>query len=766
MTTALLRALRQHWLLALLVLAGAALRIVVYLAYRPALLYIDSFRYLSDVGVFYPGGINPVGYEYFILPLLWIGGLSAVAATQALLGVGLGVGIYVLLRRFGVRRWLAALASAPVLLDAYQLQIEANIMSDLLFQVLLLTAIYLLCFWGTPGPRLAGWAGAVLAFGVITRSVGVTLVVPVAVFVLLAAGLRPRDGWRSRLVATGALVGVFASGVLAYATFSAFAAGRFGIGGSTGGGVLYGRAAVVADCENLGLTPEEYMLCPHDDPPAKRQELGIDHYLHYYDVSWTRDDLPEDLDIAAAQRGMTNKVLDHQPWDIARGIVRDFFKGFAPTRTQSVGDVPLDRWHFQLDYPLYNDKWFTDEWAEIYDGGPVAVRTELASFLRTYQLNGGYTPGIVLGFGLLLATVALIGVGRAVRSGLRAVILLPTGMIMALLSTAAAMEFSWRYQLPGLVLIPIAAALAATAIFGRRAPVLPRPLDTTAQFLKESRMLTTFPDEVDRRALDDYASRYGEHQFAPVVVLIAAYNEEESIGEVLDSIPARSSGLDVDKLVVVDGAKDDSAGQSLKHGAYTCVAPSNRGQGAALRLGYRLAAERGARYVITTDADGQYDINELSLLLQPLVEGRADFVSGSRVLGVNERPALVRRLGTYVFAWIVSALTGQRITDTSFGFRGMRVGVPNAVTLQQPQYQSSELLVGVLSHGYRVLEQPMRMLPRVAGESKKGGSIAYGYRYAKVVLGTWWRERRGRREAVVVEPAAEVSEPAAAAGDR
>jgi glycosyltransferase involved in cell wall biosynthesis len=233
---------------------------------------------------------------------------------------------------------------------------------------------------------------------------------------------------------------------------------------------------------------------------------------------------------------------------------------------------------------------------------------------------------------------------------------------------------------------------------------------------------------------------------------------------VLDAIPARSCDLDVDTLVVVDGAKDRTAEVSLEHGAHTCVAPNNRGQGAALRLGYRLAAQRGARYVITTDADGQYDISELPKLLEPLIEGRADFVSGSRRLGSNERPALIRRIGTYVFAWVVSALTRQRITDTSFGFRGMRVEVPNSVTLRQPQYQSSELLVGLLSHGYRAVEQPMRMLQRTAGESKKGSSFSYGYRYAKVVLGTWWRERRGtgRADAPAVE---RVSERPAAVGE-
>ncbi|WP_277675452.1 glycosyltransferase family 2 protein [Saccharopolyspora rectivirgula] len=269
-------------------------------------------------------------------------------------------------------------------------------------------------------------------------------------------------------------------------------------------------------------------------------------------------------------------------------------------------------------------------------------------------------------------------------------------------------------------------------------------------------MALTFPDEVDRAALDDYAQRYGEHRFAPVVVLIAAYNEEEAIGGVLDSIPGESCGLEVDTLVVVDGATDQTAKVAVEHGAKTCIAPVNRGQGAALRLGYHLAAERGAKYIVTTDADGQYDITELPKLLQPLIDDRADFVTGSRRLGSNERPALMRRIGTYVFAWIISALTRQRITDTSFGFRGMKAEVPNSVTLEQQQYQSSELLVGVLSRGYRVMEQPMRMLPRAAGQSKKGNNFLYGYRYARVVFGTWLRERRAlaqNRTSRATEPA-------------
>ncbi|WP_309148791.1 glycosyltransferase family 2 protein [Saccharopolyspora gregorii] len=279
-------------------------------------------------------------------------------------------------------------------------------------------------------------------------------------------------------------------------------------------------------------------------------------------------------------------------------------------------------------------------------------------------------------------------------------------------------------------------------------------------------MSTTFPDEVDRAALDGFAERYGDRRFATVVVLIAAYDEQDALGAVLDGMPAESCGLDVDTLVVVDGATDDTAEVALRHGALTCVAPRNRGQGAALRLGYRLAAERGARYLVTTDADGQYDIAELPELLQPLIDDEADFVTGSRTLGRTESTDLVRRAGTHVFAWLVSALTRQKITDTSFGFRAMKIEVPNSVRLEQRQYQSSELLVGVLARGYRVLEKPMTMLVRAAGQSKKGGNLLYGYSYAKVVLGTWLRERRSAPQPQDRPAAERISEPAAAVPER
>jgi glycosyltransferase involved in cell wall biosynthesis len=251
---------------------------------------------------------------------------------------------------------------------------------------------------------------------------------------------------------------------------------------------------------------------------------------------------------------------------------------------------------------------------------------------------------------------------------------------------------------------------------------------------------------IDDAAATAFFSQHGTRATAlpPVAIVIAAYNEEGVVGSVVDALPNTLCGLSAMPIVVSDGSKDGTVEEANAHGALVCDVPVNRGQGAALRLGYRLAREGGAQYIITTDADGQYNPAEMDAVLRPVVEGRADFVTGSRKLGSQETKDPVRRLGTWVFAVTISLLTGQRITDSSFGLRAMRAEVTGAIRLEQPQYQSSELLIAVLTHGFRVTEVPATIHKRKVGESKKGHNAIYGLKYAGVVLGTWWRERQRR----------------------
>ena len=225
---------------------------------------------------------------------------------------------------------------------------------------------------------------------------------------------------------------------------------------------------------------------------------------------------------------------------------------------------------------------------------------------------------------------------------------------------------------------------------------------------------------VDDAAIKAFIDAYGERatRLAPVAIVIAAYNEEGAIGPVVAALPAEVCELATAAIVVADGCADGTAAEARAAGAMVCDVPVNRGQGAALRLGYRLAREGGAEYIVTTDADGQYNPAEMDRVLAPVVAGEADFVTGSRRLGSQETKDLIRRTGVRFFASTISMLTGTKISDTTFGLRAMRAEVTGAVQLEQPQYQASELLIGIITHGYKVTEVPATIQRRRVGESK------------------------------------------------
>jgi glycosyltransferase involved in cell wall biosynthesis len=244
------------------------------------------------------------------------------------------------------------------------------------------------------------------------------------------------------------------------------------------------------------------------------------------------------------------------------------------------------------------------------------------------------------------------------------------------------------------------------------------------------------------RAVRDFGAANAGLAFPPVVVVIAALDEAGCIADVLRDIPSRACGLEVATLVVDDGSTDGTAGVARAEGVHVARLERNCGHGIALRVGYQLAREHGARFIVTLDADGQWNPAELEGVLRPLADDEADFVIGSRVLGAAETDDGFRQAGVHVFAWLVRRLTGVRVTDTSSGYRAMRAEVTATVPQQQVQYQTSELLIGAIAQGYRVAEAPIVMRKRLAGESKKGHNVIYGFRYCRVILSTWWRDRR------------------------
>lgn len=241
----------------------------------------------------------------------------------------------------------------------------------------------------------------------------------------------------------------------------------------------------------------------------------------------------------------------------------------------------------------------------------------------------------------------------------------------------------------------------------------------------------------------EFDTRCPDLKLPPVVALVCAYEEEANIGAVLAAVPAEACGLAVTTLVVVDGGRDDTERVAKDSGAVTFVLDENLGHGYALRVGYALCIELGAQYVVTLDADGQNDPAEIPIMLQPLVDDQADFVVASRVLGRDTTSDRFRKAGVHVFSWIMSAMAHTKLTDTSNGYRALRVSMLDDVAyrLQQPQYQTAELLIIALKRGWRVTERPTVWHPRASGTTKKGKNWLFGFRYGRVVLGTWWKVR-------------------------
>jgi Dolichyl-phosphate-mannose-protein mannosyltransferase len=457
---------RRHWIFLAVLGVGALLRIVTQVAYRPALLFIDSYAYLDNLHALSPRHAQPIGYDIVLRPVLSLGNLATVAALQHLLGLGMGIAIYAVLVRLGSRRWVAALAAAPVLLDAYQLQIEQNILSEVLFQALVLAAVVLLLWKRRPlsVPVLAV-AGVLLGMAVAVRVVGLVLVVPAVAFALFAGP----GGWQ-RLIRAGTIALAFALPVGAYVGYYRIDTGRIGI--NRGDALLlYGRAATIVDCRGLDLPKYERVLCPKE-PLGDR--LGSDIYAHHSPYPG-RVVPPPGKNRDTVLRDFARRVFVHQPLDYARAVAIDFSKGFSWPRGTFPGDVPIEWWQFQRHYPTFQH----DPVKAIrgQGGGGPSVTEPLAVFLRDYQLSVGYTPGPFLGLAFLAGVVAAIGIGRARRSGLRAACALPTLCGLFLLLGADMFHFSWRYQLPALVLAPLAGGLGLTALTGR---VTANPATTNA----------------------------------------------------------------------------------------------------------------------------------------------------------------------------------------------------------------------------------------------------------------------------------------------
>jgi hypothetical protein len=452
--------LRRHWLAAALLTAGLVLRVSAELAYRPALFYIDTTRYLLNVAP----GMDPVGYEGPLRAILLVANFDAVAAVQHLLGLAMAVVIYLLLRRRRAPRWLAALAIAPVLLDAYQLQSEQTIMPGTLFEALIVAGLAILLWQPKISWRRAVAAGIVLGTSAIVAQVGEILILPAVIYLLAAGG-----GRRQVIGKAAALCAAFALPILAYSAGSYVLTGGFFLS-HTGVTSFYGRMGSAVDCATIRLPAAERGMCP-----TRAQQVKGPDWLEYGQDSPIRryySGMPR-VKVNALLSDFNRRVLTQQPLRVLAAYSRDVLKTFALTRTTSRGDTPISRWQFQTRFPYYTShasKPVVKAAVDRFGGGMPAVWRPVAAFLRSYQLGGGYIPGPLLAiFTLtgLAGSAALLR--RRADSGIRqpalaCLLFFTSGVFLILASDLP--EFSWRYQLPALVTLAPAGALGIGVIIG------------------------------------------------------------------------------------------------------------------------------------------------------------------------------------------------------------------------------------------------------------------------------------------------------------
>jgi hypothetical protein len=224
-----------------------------------------------------------------------------------------------------------------------------------------------------------------------------------------------------------------------------------------------------------------------------------------------------------------------------------------------------------------------------------------------------------------------------------------------------------------------------------------------------------------------------------IVVVSPAHNEAENVAAVIEAMPPEVEGYHVVPIVIDDRSDDGTAETARAAGALVASLPIRRGGGLALRVGYDIALKLGADIVVTMDADGQHQPEELPTLVGPIIEGRADHVNGSRMLGDFEREGAIRHLGVHFFSRIVTILTGQRVTDISSGYRATRADTLRALILEQDQFWTSEVTIEALRQRARVVEVPVTFLTRRGGVSKKPKSLRYGWNFSKAIVKTWLR---------------------------
>jgi len=202
-----------------------------------------------------------------------------------------------------------------------------------------------------------------------------------------------------------------------------------------------------------------------------------------------------------------------------------------------------------------------------------------------------------------------------------------------------------------------------------------------------------------------------------ILVIIPAYNEEGSIGKVIEEV--RDQVPEADILVVNDGSTDATGNVAKEQRVLILEHPYNMGIGATMQTGFLLALRNSYDIAAQVDGDGQHDPQYLNKLMVPILTGEVDLVIGSRYLEEKgAKSSVPRRIGTRFLSILNYILTGQRVTDPTSGFRAINKKVIDFFSKEYPSdYPEAESLILLHKKGYTFKEVPAPMRKRQGGVS-------------------------------------------------
>ncbi len=465
---------RRHWLFGLALAGAVALRVLVMLAFRPIMWFGgDSASYLATGLRLIPDPSRVGGYGFMLWALRPLHSLALVAAVQHLMGIVIGVLIYLLARRRGLPAWVATLAAIPVFFDAYELQLEADAVPDIPFGLLVMIALYLLL--RSPGERRPAQvvpAAFLLGVSAILWPVGLALLA-ILLAVLLAALLMRRAG----VLAVAAAILAGAVPVAGYAAWFDLHEHQFSLTRSDGV-YLWSRTMSFANCAVIRPPASERTLCP----PAGTSGPRIAASLYIWDGNSPLLRMPGGRFSARTNALALNfalRAIAAQPGGYAAAVGHDFALSFAWDRPVHPDAGIVDRYQFSDATTAWVPATMRtpgggtvagDQAA--YDAGPPAPTRAVqpfASWLVSYQ-RYAYLPGTLLGV-ILLGGLATMIVRRRALGGLPWAFAVTILLVPPLIA-----DFDLRYLVPA---VPAACLAAALAFAPRPSPVDQRKWTTS-----------------------------------------------------------------------------------------------------------------------------------------------------------------------------------------------------------------------------------------------------------------------------------------------